>query len=76
MMRVTSMPESSGQHQVEEDEVRALPPELRQGISSIHGRDDAESVAFECVDQGLTQGRLVFDDEHVCAIHLEHSDAC
>ena len=52
-----------GQHQVEQDEVRALGTELGQGLAAVGGGDDPESVGFERVDQRLAQGGLVVDDE-------------
>ena len=34
-----------------------------QGLAAVGRGDDPESVRFERVDEGLAQGRLVFDDE-------------
>ena len=52
-----------GEHQVEEDEVGTLPPELRQGLATVGRGDDPESVCLERIDQRLAQGRLVLDDQ-------------
>ena len=52
-----------GQHQVEQDEVWALPPELRQGLAAVGGGNDPESVRLERFDQRLAQRRFVFDDQ-------------
>ncbi len=56
-------PGQLGEHQVEQDEVRALGTELDQRLAAVGGRHDPESVGLERVDERLAQGRLVVDDE-------------
>ena len=56
-------PGQLGEHQVEEDEVRALGTEQGQRLAPVGRRDDPESVGLERLDQRLAQGRLVIDDE-------------
>ena len=56
-------PRQLGEHQVEQDEVRALGPEPDQRLAAVGGGDDPESVGLERVDQRLAKGRLVVDDE-------------
>ena len=56
-------PRQLGEHQVEQDEVRALGTELDQRLAAVGGRHDPESVGLERVDERLAKGRLVVDDE-------------
>ena len=56
-------PRELREHQVQEDEVRALGPEQRQRLASVGRRDDAEPVGLEGIDQRLAEGRLVVHDE-------------
>ena len=52
-----------GEHQVEQDEVRALGPELGQRLAPVGRGDDAEPVGLERLDERLAQGRFVLDDQ-------------
>jgi hypothetical protein len=52
-----------GQHEVEQDEIRALGPELCQCLAAVSSRDNPESLRLERVDERLAQGRLVVHDE-------------
>ena len=63
-----------GQHQVEQDEVRALGAERVQRLAAVGRRDDPEPVRLERLDERLAQGGLVVHDEDR-ACHLRQSIA-
>ena len=52
-----------GEHEVEEDEVGPLGPELRERRAPVGGGDGAIALQLERFDEGLAKGRLVVDDE-------------
>ena len=70
-------PGQLGQHQVEQDEVRAFGAEREQGLATVGGGDDPEAVRLERLGERLAQGRLVVDDEdRACHLPLRIPTAC
>ena len=53
----------AGHHQVEQDDVRAVPVEQGQPLLAVGGGEDLEALLGEHVAQGVAIGRLVLDDQ-------------
>ena len=67
MIRQTSTPDSSGQHQVEQDEVRPLGAEQRERLAAVGGGDGAVPLELERLDEGLAErGLVVHDEDRAC----------
>ena len=64
------MPESFGQHEVEEDEVRSDLLERARAPRAVRGRPSPRTLAREPDDQGIDEGLLVFCDEYRCGGRL------
>ena len=62
--RQTSIPETRGQHHVEQDHRRPGALELLQCLDAVGGGVDEKPLGGERDRQGVAVGRLVVDDEH------------
>ena len=62
--RHTSMPESFGQHHVEQHEVGVDGVEQVERLGAVAGHLDPEALALEADGEGVDEGLLVLDDQH------------
>ena len=69
-------PGELGEHEVEQDEVRALGPEADERLAPVGRGDDAVALRLERLGERLAQCRLVVHDEDRPCHPLKDIDPC